>query len=594
MTRKWKQAAFAICVLCAMIIFNTGCSSPNNQSSFNPDTGRHVAGWADPTMHGASAKSQADGFFSCQECHGSDYTGGIAAVKCSTCHGGNAPHPTSWITGTYTHTNTNTANASVCAQCHTGGANSPIAPPSPAAPSGMAPGCFNNTLCHAVAGHPSGWSNPAVHGASAKAAPNPATTSGFSTCQTCHGTNFAGGSANTACASCHGGSAPHPTSWITGTYTHTTTDTSNASVCALCHTNGANSPIAPPSPAASAGTAPGCFNSTLCHAAAGHPSGWSDPAVHGASAKAAPNPATTTGFSSCQPCHGTTFSGGIANIACYSCHGGSAPHPTSWITSTYTHTTTNTANATVCALCHTNGANSPIAPPSPPAPSGTAPGCFNNTLCHAQPACGTCHGIPPAGSVYPDIAGSHAPHMSANASIGCSTCHLGAGSGTALHQNGTVDVILDPTYNATSGAATYNAGSLTCSNIGCHGSSRTQNATQAASSTSTPGQTPVWGSGTIDVNSQCTLCHVLGSAAGNPENNSYYSGRHYLHVWDPSNGPQPKLACTVCHDTTILATVHFTSLTAPISEATASTTIRSSVNFNGTSCSPGCHGNQTW
>ncbi len=480
MASTWKKKASVIGLLSAMIFFNMGCSSPNTQSSssFNPETGQHIAGWADPTMHGALVKAQTDGFFSCQECHGSDYAGGISGVKCATCHGGSAPHPTSWITGTYTHTNTNAANAAACAQCHIGGLNSPIAL----------------------------------------------------------------------------------------------------------------------SPAAPAGTAPGCYNSTLCHAAVLHPSGWSAPAVHGASAKAAPNQATTSGFSSCQACHGTTFLGGIASTACDSCHGGSAPHPTSWITGTYTHTTTDAGNASVCALCHSNGANSPIAPPSPPAPSGTAPGCFNSTLCHTQPACGSCHGIPPAGSAYPNVAGSHAPHMSINTSITCSICHLGAGAGTALHENGTVDVILDPTYNATSGVATYDPGSMTCSNIGCHGGSRTQTSTQGTANPpqSAPGPTPVWGSGTIDVNSQCKLCHVLGPSAGNPENNSYYSGHHQLHVYSENK------ACTVCHDTTKLALVHFQSLTAQISEATASATVNSAVNFNGTSCNPaaggltGCHSSQTW
>ncbi len=472
MTRDMYHVVWVVGLL-GLIAFSSGCSESQSTGSqiFNPDTGRHITGWGSPAVHGVSAKSYSDGFSSCQECHGSNYAGGISSVSCSSCHGVNAPH------------------------------------------------------------------------------------------------------------------APAP--WRGGTYTHTTTDEGNAPVCAQCHANGANSSRHPATPAP-AGTAAGCFNNTLCHAAAGHPTGWDSPSVHGVSAKAAPNPATTSGFSACQECHGSNFSGGTANTACSSCHGGSAPHPTTWVTGTYTHTNTNTANATVCALCHTNGANSPIAPPSPPATAGTAPGCFNSTLCHAAPACGSCHGIPPAGSTFPDVAGSHAPHMSVNTAIACSTCHMGAGAGTALHENGIVDVILDTTYNAKSGSATYNPSSLTCSNIGCHGGSRTQDATQAASGTSTPGQTPIWGSGTIDVNTQCTACHVLGPSAGNPENNSYFSGEHYRHVY------QAGRQCTDCHDTTKLAAVHFTSLTAPISAATASTTIKSSVNFNGTSCSPGCHGNHTW
>ncbi len=538
----------------------------------------HPTGWDSPDQHGAAAKAQptsAGGFALCATCHGSDFSGGVIQTSCFTCHKVNAPHapkPWSGATATYKHSTTDPGNAPVCAQCHTNGANSSLQP-SQLAQAGALPDCFNNTLCHAQVGHPTGWSDPTQHGAAAKSAPT--STSGFTLCETCHGSDFSGGVVQTSCFTCHGGSGPHPTSWITGSYTHTTTDTGNASVCAQCHTNGANSPIAPPSPPAAAGTAPGCFNNTLCHAQMGHPAGWSDPTQHGAAAKAAPT--STSGFALCETCHATDFSGGVAQTSCFTCHGGSGPHPTSWITGSYTHTTTDTGNASVCAQCHTNGANSPIAPPSPPAAAGTAPGCFNSTLCHATPTCGSCHGIPPSGTVFPDVAGNHAPHISVNANIACSTCHLGAGSGTALHENGVVDVILDPTYNAKAGGATYNASTMSCSNVACHGGLTTPN----------------WQTGTINVNTQCTACHVLGTGPGVPENNSYYSGQH-------NNSDMRGLACTVCHDTTKLAAVHFTSLTAAISEPTVSAALNSAINFNGTTCNPsaggmtGCHGLQRW
>jgi predicted CxxxxCH...CXXCH cytochrome family protein len=176
---------------------------------------------------------------------------------------------------------------------------------------------------------------------------------------------------------------------------------------------------------------------------------------------------------------------------------------------------------------------------------------------------------------------------------------MGAGSGTALHRNNIVDVILDPTFNAKSGAAAYNPASFTCSNISCHGGSRTQSVTQAGQNPrqSTVTLTPSWLTGTIDVSTDCTACHVLGSKVGTvvtPENNSYYSGRHYLHVWDPNNPPQPKLSCTACHDTTSLGTNHFTTLNTPAMEGPASATIWSFVNYDGVSCTPACHGNKTW
>ena len=356
----------------------------------------HPAGWvaSSPAAqpHGDAAKKDntvsGQGFASCQTCHGANFAGGSVSVSCFTCHGVNAPHaPKPWRGSPYTHTTTVEAgNAPVCYTCHayTGTPNprNPHVPPTPA-PAGTAPGCFNGTMCHNEAGHPAGWvaSSPAAqpHGDAAKK-DNTVSGQGFASCQTCHGANFAGGSANVSCFLCHG--SPHaPAPWRGAPYTHTDTDPSNAPVCAQCHR----------SASAPAGTAPGCFNNTLCHASpVPHPvdNAWvtTAPAAqpHGNSAKAAPG--GTTGFSYCQGCHGTgtNFAGGTSLVSCYPCHGNvGTPHPSNWVGGgTYTHRTTNSGNATVCAFCHLNGANSPIAPPSPPAPAGTAVGCLNNTLCH--------------------------------------------------------------------------------------------------------------------------------------------------------------------------------------------------------------------
>ncbi|HEX9019957.1 MAG TPA: hypothetical protein VF903_01710, partial [Nitrospirota bacterium] len=277
----------------------------------------------------------------------------------------------------------------------------------------------------------------------------------------------------------------HPANWYID---HRTAFLSNPSQCSDCHGTDLRGGISGVS----------CFsanfNELTCHTSgpSGHPAGWSSPDSHGAAAKSFPNAAQTAGFSTCQACHGSDFTGGIASRTCLNtigCHGANvaAPHsPAPWIlslTSTRTHTSTNSANGPVCGLCHLGGR-------TPPAyvtlPTGTTPGCFNNTLCHGEPACGTCHGTPPNGTVYPNIAGQHSPHITASTVISCSTCHFGAGAGTPLHMTGVVYVIFDTTYNANSGAAAYNAAAGTCSNIACHGSSRTQTATQAASSTSTP------------------------------------------------------------------------------------------------------------
>jgi predicted CxxxxCH...CXXCH cytochrome family protein len=141
-----------------------------------------------------------------------------------------------------------------------------------------------------------------------------------------------------------------------------------------------------------------------------------------------------------------------------------------------------------------------------------------------------------------------------------------------LHINGVADVIIGTAYNAKSGAASFNAASEACANVSCHGGQTT----------------PSWLTGTIDVNTQCTSCHALGTA----QYNSYNSGEHSLHV--------SMFACTVCHDTTKLAVNHFTNLGTQAMEGPASATINSAVNYNGTSCNPsaggltGCHSSHDW
>jgi predicted CxxxxCH...CXXCH cytochrome family protein len=206
--------------------------------------------------------------------------------------------------------------------------------------------------------------------------------------------------------------------------------------------------------------------------------------------------------------------------------------------------------------------------------ANSGPSC---STCHAWPftggACGTCHAIPPAGTTFPNTAGRHAIHTGLGSYITCDACHTGAGSGTANHQNGTADVNIAATYDAQSGAATYNAASVTCLNVSCHGGQTT----------------PSWLTGTITVNTQCTACHASGTA----QYNSYNSGHHSTHV---SRG----IACTTCHNTTSLAVNHFTNLDTPAMEGPASATLNAALQYNGTSCNPGaggltgCHGSRNW
>ena len=510
-------------VLSTLIIMAVaGCSSPNTQTIIDPDTGKHPANWI--TDHRTAFPADPG---RCAECHGTDLKGGVSGVSCFSA-------------------------------------------------------AFNGMSCHAngPSGHPTGWANPDSHGVTAKAAP--AASSGFASCQVCHGETFSGGIIQRSClntAGCHGAavSAPHsPAPWRGGTRTHTATNTENASVCALCHLDARTPPSYVPLPT---GAQPGCFNSTLCHGdvAAPHPVPFTDPALHGPLAK--------SDLTYCQGCHADPPTSGAGSnprfnvsigslfAGCENCHATNMAHPTQWrgltVTAPGGHMTAgNLANA--CALCH--GVNL--------APGGVGPACSS---CHTAGSpltltnCTSCHGNPPGGATYPNQASAHTVHNALpNVTSVCDTCHNGGGTKTANHDYERTSPFVSflSAYDAKSGAATYNTAAITCSNVSCHG-----------------GQiTPVWLDGTIDVGTQCTSCHASGTA----QYNSYNSGAHDDHIVDAL------IACTTCHDTTLLAVNHFTHLETTTMEGPASATISSALTYTpgatpGTgSCTPLCHGKRDW
>jgi len=167
--------------------------------------------------------------------------------------------------------------------------------------------------------------------------------------------------------------------------------------------------------------------------------------------------------------------------------------------------------------------------------------------------------------------------------ISCDTCHNGLGTGTLNHYNRAKtrltpgDVAFLTTYNAKTGASSFdNSAALSCSNVSCHGGV----------------STPSWQTGALNVTTQCTNCHALGTA----QYNSYNSGKHDFHVNDQG------LSCTNCHNTTTLAVNHFTALGTTAMEGPASATIGGTgtkiTSYSAGSCTPqggvGCHGNDSW
>jgi len=168
----------------------------------------------------------------------------------------------------------------------------------------------------------------------------------------------------------------HPAAWMQN---HWAEYVKQPDQCRTCHGSTSD-------PAAAGGISKvSCFT---CHAqGVNHPAGWAAPGQHGRlGAQAAPNaadPLAMVGFAHCAKCHGDDYVSGPA-ISCKSCHT-KAPHPDQpWWTNTLgnpTHVSTNIGNAPECAKCHTAGENSTMKPLTTP-PAGTAPGCFNETLCH--------------------------------------------------------------------------------------------------------------------------------------------------------------------------------------------------------------------
>ena len=424
----------------------------------NPSACHHgtVAGWvasgSDTQQHGASAKRGpgSSSMYACRICHGTDFRTVRNGENCFTCHA-NSPHPNApWRSGgtDNTHVNVNTANAPVCHGCHAdspaGNPNNPHRPPTPAA-SGTAPGCFNGTMCHnaAAAPHASGaaWSSAGVgfHGTDAKA--------DLTYCQGCHGVtgtiNFNGGSAPTACSTCHTAAKAHPTDWqgsrtINGvTISHRTSGNRDVA-CAICHKVDAAGTGPNPS-------APSCFSASFtnasgqarpCHSggpgSAPHTLGatWSDPAVggsafHGTDAK--------VDLLYCQTCHGTPprgFAGGTGGTtACTTCHTTADAHPTDWqgvraiSTASITHRTS--ANRTAaCGICHNVAA--PGAGPDPSAPS-----CFSANYTNGIGQARGCHVNGPGQANHPvpffDNT-SHTRTTTTTFTSDCGSCHAVTGT----------------------------------------------------------------------------------------------------------------------------------------------------------------------
>ena len=366
-----------------------------------------------------------------------------------------------------------------------------------------------------------------------------------------------------------GSSGKHPATWLTG---HRSAYQQNRDQCRECHGVDLRGGV----------TKVDCFNQAgleQCHAGghgprnAPHQLPFKVGSLHG--------PVANNDLTFCQSCHGSAggpgsnprfnvLIGSLIN-GCEDCHKPLMAHPPlPGATSGWNGHSTAGNMGNSCTLCHgidLTGAG------------GVGPGC--NT-CHTALApatiptlgnCVSCHAKPPA-------SGNHGIHNAlAGVTDVCGTCHNGAGSGTAKHRNGTTDVAFATSYNAKSGAATGNING-SCSNVSCHGGVTT----------------PTWGG---FLTNGCLSCHTAGAALGVPQFNSYYSGRHTIHI------NVVGLQCIDCHNMTVTVggARHFGGLGTIAFELAPSATIRVP---GYPSCNPGlnpvagtysiglCHGSRVW
>jgi predicted CxxxxCH...CXXCH cytochrome family protein len=397
-------------------------------------------------------------------------------------------HKPGWITA---HPGQAVADVNACTACH----ELSILRVGSGVPTCLTTGCHHQATPN--------YAFAAIHGLRAKGAVDPVSGGSLVSCQLCHGNNFDGGPSANTCFTCHGVNAPHPAGhWRTSagtTYTHTTVDPSNAVVCAQCHYPGSpkNPAGYPPAPAP-AGTQPGCFNATLCHAANGAPH---PVPFYGGLADASGNghlTVTAASFSAdCATCHA---------------HSGTSP----------------LAGAPLCSTCHKLGN---------PTVVGGCLSCHVNSS--AAPDNFTTKG-PVGGTTFPNLPGAHAKHLGLPTPLTCNSCHGGSGAGTTTHYDnadywlktpvGPASVALDPAFQSQSPgtAPGFNPSQLTCSSVSCHGGQAT----------------PSWQTGTIDskAGTQCVKCHAIGGGAS-PQ----YTDAVFAHSF-ATHAAAGTLDCAICHN----------------------------------------------
>lgn len=203
-----RKSSLALGLLLSLFAL-VGCGDRNPQATFDSAAFKHIdpAAWKVST-HKTDAMADME---NCTECHGSDLTGGISKVNCtSQCHlgGADSAHPLSWgkntagVTSSIILGHKTSINPATCttSTCHADGG---------AAQQRMCTSCH---VWSATSKHPRNFSvlaNFSSHFSYLKNNDKAAATCAVASC---HGTDLKGGSGafGPSCLKCHTGSTNVP------------------------------------------------------------------------------------------------------------------------------------------------------------------------------------------------------------------------------------------------------------------------------------------------------------------------------------------------------------------------------------------------
>jgi len=279
--------------------------------------------------------------------------------------------------------------------------------------------------------HPSSWIDTTSSDFHGKELLTKRTT--LVTCAKCHAASYGGGTSGVSCFKCHS-LYPHMTGWVDTLSATFHGDFLKAGgfhlqACTECH--GADF---------SGGTSNvSCYT---CHDAYPHTESWMDTMSTGFHGVFLKNTSPSAwDVQQCSPCHGGTFTGGPAGVACFPCHS-AFPHSAAFASIRHTgYMRTNGYPLMQCQKCHgVSYTGGPVVDVS-----CEQSGCHvdANGTPKSPEACNTCHGIfrapatgnpatwAPPRDVYGDTAttfpgvGAHQEHFGPDFSnpVQCQECH---------------------------------------------------------------------------------------------------------------------------------------------------------------------------